>query len=107
MSVMSRGRLSHLLRLSRRPRALSVDAALPEGAVACPLPADASLVGAVRRGGADTSSTALPPAPAVAVYPEAVDEAEEARLVRDAERWLRRRAYEGGHFDRVIAGCAR
>ena len=29
-------------------------------------------------------------------------EAEEKLLVKDCEKWLRRRAYETGHFDRVI-----
>ena len=38
------------------------------------------------------------------MYPDAVSVAEEARLVRDAERWLARKSYERGHFDRVIEG---
>ena len=47
--------------------------------------------------------TALPPPPPLAVFPNAVSESEEAQLVQDAEKWLRKKAYEGHHFDRVIA----
>lgn len=49
------------------------------------------------------SATALPPPPPLAVFPNAVSESEEAQLVQDAEKWLRKKAYEGHHFDRVIA----
>lgn len=42
--------------------------------------------------------------PAVEVYRDAVTEREEAALVAEADRWLRRRPYERGHFDNVIAG---
>ena len=63
---------------------------------------DASLIGAVRSSVA--SSSALPPAPPIAVYRDAVSEAEEASLVREAEVWLKKRSYEHGHFDGVIIG---
>jgi hypothetical protein len=72
-----------------------------------PMTSDPSLIGRVRAGAAAATddqdgSAALPAAPALSVFRDAVSEAEEARLVADADRWLRRKAYEGGHFDRVI-----
>ena len=58
----------------------------------------------VQRGSASSSDALLPPAPPLAIYPDAVSATEEARLVREAERWLSRKDYEHGHFDRVIVG---
>ena len=90
----------------RAPRSLRRIAKLPccrlSTASSVALRADPALVGAVRHGVASSSTDPLPAAPAVTIYPDAVDEAEEAKLVRDAERWLKRKAFEGGHFDRVI-----
>ena len=51
---------------------------------------------------AAASDAPLPPPPPLSVFRDAVSEAEEARLVADAERWLARKPYEEGHFDRVI-----
>lgn len=42
--------------------------------------------------------------PPLAIYRDVVSEAEEARIVIDAERMLRRKAFEDGHFDNVIVG---
>jgi hypothetical protein len=78
-----------------------------------PLVADPSLIGRVRlegttpggaAGGDGSAAVPLPPPPPLLVYPDAVSEAEEAALVAEADKWLRKRAYEGHHFDRVIAG---
>ena len=55
-----------------------------------------SLVGVVRGGDAA--------APPVTIRPSAVTEAEESRLLRECDKWLAKKPYEGGHFDRVIAG---
>lgn len=68
-----------------------------------PLLADASLIGDVTCADASSSSV-LPPAPVLAIYPDAVTEAEEERLVREANKWLAKLKWEHGHFDRVITG---
>ena len=51
---------------------------------------------------AAASDAPLPPPPPLSVFRDAVSEAEEARLVAGAGRWLARKPYEEGHFDRVI-----
>lgn len=70
------------------------------------LVADPSLIGPVQGDDSGASAADLPQAPPLAVYPDAVSEAEEARLLAEADRWLGRKPYERGHFDRVIVGYA-
>jgi len=58
--------------------------------------ADATLIGSVRGG--------VHAPPPLAIYRDVVTEAEEARLVREADRWLSKQRYQDGHFDNVIVG---
>lgn len=65
---------------------------------------DPSLIGSVLLGDGGTPERCRRPPPPLAVFPEVVSEEEETLLAREAQKWLRRRQYETGHFDRVIVG---